>query len=411
MPLLFTQLCDLLSALENLSQCDPPLLPARLHQRYNETLKSWFTTHRISIDSTDIDAVALLSALFPTKRTDRVYHIQLKRLTRLLKRCLCLGTERMPILDQWQIPGRGNLADCVERVLRQAEFPKPFAKDRVTLEQVDHALARMAGQCRFSARKVRQREVEDDHEVLKLLGNLYQRMQSREAKWFTRMILKDVSCLDFKENAVYYHVDPRLRAAMQMYDNFEAAVTELRDLPASKIFKTGGDDFTQQCATNAHLLSPKIGIKLGPPKWVKAKGGVKHAVSVIDGRTMSVERKHDGEYCQIHIDMAKGEDCVQIFSKSGKDSTEDRRGVHKAIKDGLRIGSDSCGFSRKCIVEGELLIWSEKTESILEFHKIRKHVSRSGSFLGTSLDSQYVRRAFLQQTATNWVEDHVLGNI
>jgi DNA ligase-4 len=39
-------------------------------------------------------------------------------------------------------------------------------------------------------------------------------------------------------------------------------------------------------------------------------------------------------------------------------------------------------------LEGELVVYSGKTHKILDFHKIRKHVSRSGSFLGTDKDSQ-----------------------
>lgn len=392
MPLLFIQLCNLLSDLEKLSKRDPPLLPAHRQQRYRETIKQWFTARQLSIRSPDIEIIALLSALFPERRTDRVYAIKLKRLTSLLKRCLCLGKVRLEMLDQWQKPGRGSLCDCVERALRQAEFPEQPA-NQVTLEQIDQALATIAGKCRFSGPKVKGRkdnfhEVEQDREVQKVLEQIYKRMQSREAKWFTRMILKDYSCLDLSEGMIYHHLDLRLPTAMQMYDDFEAAISELRALPASQMADFDQGALTQRCANDAHLLQPRIGVKLGPPKWVKAKGGVKHAVSVVDGRTMSIERKHDGEYCQIHIDMSKGEDCVQIFSKSCKDSTSDRRGVHQAIKDSLRIGRHDCGFSEKCILEGELLVWSDKTKGILEYHKLRKHVSRSGSFLGTELDSQ-----------------------
>ncbi|KAF6218993.1 hypothetical protein HO133_005537 [Letharia lupina] len=392
MPLLFLQLCNLLSDLEKVSHRDPPLLPAHRQQRYRENIEQWFTTHRVSINSPDIDLVVLLSALFPEKRTDRVYNIKLKSLTNLLKRCLGLGKDRLEMLDQWRKPGRGSLCDCVERALRQAEFPEQPA-NQITLEQVDEALATIAGKCRFSGPKVKGPkdsflEVEDGRQVLKILGQTYKRMQSREAKWFTRMILKDYSCLDLSESMVYHHLDVRLPTAMQMYDNFEAAISELRGLPASQMAGSNQGALIQRRANDARLLQPRIGVKLGPPKWVKAKGGVKHAVSVVDGRTMSIEKKHDGEYCQIHIDMSKGEECIQIFSKSCKDSTSDRRGVHRAIKDSLRIGRHDCGFSRKCILEGELLVWSDKTKGILEYHKLRKHVSRSGSFLGTELDSQ-----------------------
>lgn len=392
MPLLFCQLCNLLSDLEKLSRQDPPLLPAYRQQRYRETIKQWFTAHHIFVNSPDVDLVALLSALFPKKRTDRVYAIKLERLTKLLKRCLCLGKDRVDMLEQWRKPGRGNLCDCVERALRQAEFPEQLA-NQVTLEEVDKALVTIAARCRFSGPKVRGhkdsfQEVQCDREVQETLGRVYQRMQSKDAKWFTRMILKDYSCLDLSEGMIYHHLDVRLPTAMQMYDSFEVAINELRGLPASQMADFNQRASTQRCANDAHLLQPRIGVKLGPPKWVKAKGGVKHAVSVVDGRTMSIERKHDGEYCQIHIDMSKGEDCVQIFSKNCRDSTADRRGVHQAIKDSLRIGHHDCGFSGKCILEGELLVWSDKTKGFLEFHKLRKHVSRSGSFLGTELDSQ-----------------------
>jgi DNA ligase-4 len=105
---------------------------------------------------------------------------------------------------------------------------------------------------------------------------------------------------------------------------------------------------------------------------------------------MSLERKYDGEYCQIHIDLTRRPDCIQIFSKSGKDSTADKRGIHKTVVDCLRIGQNDCKFSDRCILEGELLVWSDTESEILGFHKLRKHISRSGSFLGTESDSQYV---------------------
>ena len=144
MPLLFTHLCNLLSDLEKLSKRDPPLLLAYRQQKYRETIIQWFTARRVSINTPDIDVVALLSALFPEKRTDRVYAIKLKRLTNLLKRCLELGKTRAEMLDQWQKPGRGSLCDCVERALRQAEFPEQPA-NQVTLEEIDNALATIAG--------------------------------------------------------------------------------------------------------------------------------------------------------------------------------------------------------------------------------------------------------------------------
>src|SRR5204863_8926936 len=42
---------------------------------------------------------------------------------------------------------------------------------------------------------------------------------------------------------------------------------------------------------------------------------------------------------------------------------------------------------KNCILEGELLVWNDKAQEIEPFHKIRKHVQRSGRWLGTQADS------------------------
>lgn len=101
-----------------------------------------------------------------------------------------------------------------------------------------------------------------------------------------------------------------------------------------------------------------------------------------------MRRKLDGEYCQIHIDLSKGKDCTQIFSKGGKDSTRDRSKLHDAIGDSLQIGKPTCPITKGSILEGELAVYSSKEHRILNFHKIRKHIFRSGTFIGTAQDSQ-----------------------
>ncbi len=392
MPLLFCQLCYMLSALENFTNHDPPLLPQKLIQKYGETIRTWFGAHKDYISGSDSDPVALLSTLFPSKRPDRVYSIQARNLTSILKRCLGLGMNRKGMLDEWRTPKRGDLSDCVKRVLQQAEFPEPAANNRVTVEEIDTALAYIAKKNRFSGPRVRERDVENSDVLLSSLEDIYKRLQSREAQWLTRLILKDFSCIDLEKhrNLVYSCIDPQLPAAMRVYDSFEDAVTEAKKLAASP--RSEGPQAVKKgmCVDNAHTLIPKIGIKVPSPRWMKAKGGVKHAVSIINGRTMSIERKYDGEYAQIHIDLSKGENCIQIFSKSGKDSTADRKCVHEAIKQGLRLENNKCFFSHICILEGELLIWSDETNDVSGFHKIRKYVDRSGSFLGTEKDSPYV---------------------
>ena len=397
MPFKFIYLCDLLSTLESLSTHDPPLLPASVRDKYQRTIAQWFRSHRARIDGLDPSAsVALLSALFPERRTDRVYNLQPPSLTKVLGRCLGLGVSRRKELERWKEPGRGDLGACVERVQREAEMPRVVEGREVTIEEVDQALATVAGKSRFSGPKVRglaqpMGQVQDPlpatrlHEVL---GGIYSRLQSRQAKWFTRMILKDYSPVVLPEGLLLRSFHFLLPDFLRAQDSFEAALEMLKSPVVSgwpAIPKQ--DEMKRYCGKAAQFLVPKVGVKVGRTTFLKARS-IKHALQMAGRRRMSLERKHDGEYCQVHIDLTKGEDCVRIFSKSGKDSTLDKRGVHGAIKKALRIDTANCAISRHCILEGELVVWSDQDQKILEFHKMRKHLSRSGVYLGTSRDSQ-----------------------
>lgn len=73
-------------------------------------------------------------------------------------------------------------------------------------------------------------------------------------------------------------------------------------------------------------LKPQLGIKVGRQNWFKARS-IKHRMNLGYGR-MSIENKVDGEYCQVYVDATGQPPRIQIFSKSGKDSTEDRQGLH-----------------------------------------------------------------------------------
>lgn len=381
--MLFTDFCTLLQDLESFGTRHPPLPQARREELNRQAIAQWFRKHNVVIDSADVDAVVILSSVFPARRTDRVYNIQPPSLSRLLRRCLSLGRGRWQQLEQWKIPGRGDLGDCVERVQREAENALPF--NLVTLEEVDETLENIAKACRFSAPSVRAGLIGHDLDKAEVLRSIYLRLQSREAKWFTRMILKDYGCLDLNEGMVLNCLDSRLPAMVKAQDSFESAVNSLRGVQMHGPPVEGKT--VQEAKSKSTGPVPRIGTKVGRAVYLKGRS-INQAVQMIHGRTMSVERKYDGEYCQVHIDLSKGEQCIQIFSKTGKDSTQDKVGLHKPIKDSLRLGQADCGFSKHCIVEGEMVVWSDKDNCIAGFHKIRKHVSRSGSFLGTALDSQ-----------------------
>ncbi|KAJ0416400.1 hypothetical protein BJY00DRAFT_291714 [Aspergillus carlsbadensis] len=379
----FSFLCDLLSALE-----DVRILKATTQARNRNpdvrVVTEWFVRHGKRLRDRDTDQLALLSCMFPVKRTDRVYWLQDTNLARLIGRCLLLGSSRREELEKWRVSGGGDLGQCVENVMRQAENVIPAGQE-VNVEDIDYALTQIASRCRFSGPTVRrQRSAVDVEETL---SPIYRRLSSRDAKWLTRMILKSHFSEIVPERLTltrYHFLLPHL---LLFQNSFEAAVNLISSQPICHFPAKPEPSLAKDLGKIAlHHLVPIPGTKIGRPDYYKARS-IKHCCKMIDQRRMSVERKYDGEYCQIHIDLSKHPHSIQIFSKSGKDSTADRAGIHRAIKDSLRMGQPECKFSQRCILEGELLVWSEERQSILQFHKLRKFISRSGTFIGIDNDS------------------------
>ncbi|KAI5300835.1 hypothetical protein KEM55_004587 [Ascosphaera atra] len=83
----------------------------------------------------------------------------------------------------------------------------------------------------------------------------------------------------------------------------------------------------------------------------------------------------------------RGSKAILPYSKSGKDSTADRIGIHNVVRESLDLTSIDQHVD-KCILEGELLVWSDREQAILPFHALRKHVARRGFHIGTKEDSQ-----------------------
>ncbi|KAB8234824.1 ATP dependent DNA ligase domain protein [Aspergillus alliaceus] len=379
----FSHLCDLLSSLEN-NKILKATTEARNHDPDVRTLTHWFQQHGKRLRDKDTDQLAVLSCMFPEKRVDRVYWLKDTSLARVIGRCLLLGSSRREELDRWRASGGIDLAQCVENVMRQAEN-HILEGQEVTVEEIDAVLNRVASRCRFSGPRLRRQRAAVD--VDEALSPLYRRLHSRDAKWLTRMILKSYSPVVLPLNLTLRSFHFLLPHLLLFQDSFEAMVNMLAAEPISHFPPHPEPGLARDLGIIAmQHLSPVVGVKIGRPDYYKARS-IKHCCQMIGRRRMSMERKYDGEYCQIHIDLSKHSSSIRIFSKSGKDSTADRSGVHQVIRDSLRIGKPGCKFSRRCILEGELLVWSDRHGKIMDFHKLRKFITRSGTFIGTEGDS------------------------
>ena len=375
----FKYLCDLFEELEALELSDARLRADAKAAQYNDSIRYWFHRHRSLIT----DYGALLSCLLPEKRVDRVYGMQRARFIPAVCDCLSLGRDRSERLRQAN--PTDDLALILEKVVD--EHGGGLGSVTVTVSEIDTCLADLAAISRWSDPKLRNNmSSHNSRNQRQILRPLLQRLQARDMKWFVRMFFKNLDPLQLHIDLVLKVAHPLLPLALRARESFDAALALLNDAELRTYMDDHGfrfSDMPNELLKN--VLRPCVGSKIGRPRFPKARS-FKNCADMVGSRRWSVEPKLDGEYCQVHVDLSKGEDCLQFFSKSGKDSTQDRKGVHQWVKQVLKIG-DQPRFRDKCIIEGELVVVDNRDNTILEFAKIRKFVSRSGSFLGTKQDS------------------------
>ncbi|KAI1096684.1 hypothetical protein F5B19DRAFT_434032 [Rostrohypoxylon terebratum] len=373
MPFPFRYICDLLQQLDDETRQDKhKKLPTKA------IIETWFSTHRSHLDAHQDHACAILSTLLPERRTDRVYFIQTSRLEGIFAKALLLGHSRVLELRRYKTPELGvDLADCIEGILSRTPNPS-HENNELTVEEIDDTLSHIAAACRFSSPAVRAlAKIPNTRDQDRSLTTIYRRLGPRDAKWFTRLVLKNYQPVILNEWTVFHCYHPLLPQMMKVRDDFTKAAEFLQYISQSP--PSRGDI--------AGILKPVIGTKVGRQTWFKGRS-IKHCLDMARSRDMSCEQKIDGEYCQIHINLHKPHSPIQIFSKSGKDSTQARLALHRVIQDSLKLGTSDCPLKTGCILEGELVVYSSEENKILPFHKIRKHVTRSGSFIGINFDSQ-----------------------
>lgn len=390
MPFAFSTICTLLQRLEDVELHQPPLLNTIKAPKIKAIVESWFKSHRRPIDELDVaGGTAFLSTLLPERRTDRVYGIQTTSLCRTLGRVLGLPVSGRADLEAYKRPHSGDLAICLERVMKARGY-ESSAQFPVHVEEVDDMLSTLAGHCRFSDPSfIKPPPGSDTREAE--LARIINRLSPLEGKWLARLILKCFKPIFIDEFLILKNFHFLLPDLLRFQQDFGAAMLMLKgDL---KGYHSNPDPRSQKMfkAQASEQLRPRVGTKVSRPMFHKARG-LDYCVNTMLGKKeWVVERKYDGEYCEIHVDLTKSSEprqCIQIFSKSGKDSTADRQGLHATLIDCLRLGKPNCRFKKQAIFLGELVVFSDKDDCVLPFEKIRKHVARSGVKIGADADSQ-----------------------
>ena len=289
-------------------------------------------------------------------------------------------------LQRWQSDRGLDFASAVEKVL-SATSPSPSPSSTVTIDDVDEALDQIAAVCPFSSPKIRQGRNDEPSEAISGLTRLFCRADSLQAKWLVRLVQKDLRPAIVPETATLkcFHVSlpdclavrSSLRHALQLLDDPDCVQL------LSQSVENG--EYTS-VSLAAPQLKSQLGVMVSPPSFEKARS-IEHCCQLVGKGRASVEQKYDGEYCQVHVSVLAGTAELQIFSKTGRDSTKDRVDIHDAIKRCLRIDNTHSLVKKQYILVGELLVWNEQSQTIMPFYKIRTHVLRAGHRIGCAQDS------------------------
>jgi DNA ligase-4 len=222
-----------------------------------------------------------------------------------------------------------------------------------------------------------------------ILKTLFRRLPPHEAAFMTHIILKDLRPI--------LYPSPETNYSMSLLDYNTKAIKMLSVQHAMTVWdpsrymsnlcrvKASVDETTAAFELPEHVRSsfkPNIGsmIQVGSitslnivcpiifahwhtcaklPESVKGTG-CRNALSHFQrSATVWAETKYDGERAQIHVEVLEdGSPRIKIFSKSKRDSTWDRFGLHGIIFEALGFDSHQTSrFSKNIVLDAELVAW------------------------------------------------------
>lgn len=226
MSITFNDVCDLLENVEKISCKHPRYSLEREKACVQRTISNWFHQHRDALHDPSFDGGALLSALFPHQRKDRVYGLQAPLLSKKLIKLLHFNHGQKALFEEWAEGTHGDLGVYTERAMRpwKGTFK---AKPIISIERVDSILTQLAASNKFSDPATQRQRIQQFNTDIEL-KNILVRLDSFEAKWLVRLILRQYSTIELEEAFVYRAYHFLLPDLLLFQNNFNAAIETLR---------------------------------------------------------------------------------------------------------------------------------------------------------------------------------------
>ncbi|KAF9269005.1 DNA ligase/mRNA capping enzyme, partial [Marasmius fiardii PR-910] len=309
--------------------------------------------------------------LFPHEDPRRKYGMQETKLSKELADCLCISDSR---LVEWEEKGE---TVCLGDQLRHIMNPACSVRDpdeicSLSIAKVDALLDELAALSRFASDSIHAKF--PDKRCMKretVLRELFRQMTPFDAACLTQIILRDLRPLMYPLCEKQMHYTSALKelksncvAELKIYDAMIAwdpqyALRNSYRVCCSLV------DACDAFERDKLITMPSFGVQLEIPKSQKGRS-LSHALNFLpQSKKVWAETKYDGERAQIHLKISNRVPKIKIFSKSKRDSTDDRLGVHPVILECLRLEK-----IESVILDAEMVPFSG--EKIEGFWKIRR---------------------------------------
>eukprot|EP00743_Colponemidia_sp_Colp-15_P007708 GILK01008343.1.p1 GENE.GILK01008343.1~~GILK01008343.1.p1 ORF type:complete len:872 (-),score=159.29 GILK01008343.1:269-2848(-) len=249
-----------------------------------------------------------------------------------------------------------------------------------------------------------------------LLRTLFTAVSALESKWLVRIILKDLR-IGSKAVAIFNGVSEH----MVHIAKYRSSLPDLCHAVEVGSFPDSVSDLAARCL-------PRPGSFIAP--MLASRSSVNDVVNRLTGESVYIETKFDGFRCMVHFDRHKplrqvGNDSrrtkelnqspvdseidfshfshVQVFSRPGKDHTEERRSLLPYLLQALgfytpsQVDVDSARNMvqiQDTILDGELLVYNRLSNQIEPFGTIQTLSSRKDDSLQLSGQRHYVVKFF-----------------
>ncbi|KAG9236543.1 hypothetical protein BJ875DRAFT_371891 [Amylocarpus encephaloides] len=253
MPFNFSYVCDLLDTLEKPYLRDAPYLPDHLRQyTQKETLK-WFKRHKDRLNDNTTHHDAVMGMLRPESWSDRTYGWKPDTLEPLIARFLRLTRVQRAALNRWKTePHTGDLGAQVGRIMNIMKEAQTVAipySNKVTIEILDTLFLKIASQNKGSSLQVHSlATVHQDQSPIDSLREIFTQLQPREAKWLTRLLLKNTGPFTVPTDFIVSSLQSQLQNCVKVHIA----------LPASPVLKVGVTGMVKTTPTPKQVATPTL---------------------------------------------------------------------------------------------------------------------------------------------------------